>query len=688
MNALEILKKYIELLENSVQQIDASKTNEKARIEEEMKVIKSCQEALDNEELMINYDFTRAIELMEAYNFNIENLAKVMNDIKNALDVKRELDLPNMSLSEKQTVILKKFREGLATLQLQLQKKLEEILKSSDDDKKLKDLEDLAKVLEGTGRRKYITADMFESLYEVIDWEKMTTEEAKELLSGIYEKINLQGQQNKEIVDFDDVLKVYSSYLNPDEFAQKNGRYTGLFACLLQKHELEIKTSINIKNTREILQFFKDNNILQCFGRNALLKISLFGKLDYIKELYNKIKTQHPEELEMYFEDEAATLWVCDKKINRKNPFRVSRNQEASTQSLPSLYSQCHSVTDEEFRENVMFLNDNSDLFDEKYDIANFGAHLKAKTISSDELAKLKMLLNLVTRSGGVLKKNIGLCRLFGFGMISKIPVSCLEFGDIEAKMHLAIELGLLNPPMSQAYLEMEKDIIRSEEFKKIIAKKKLYNQSIRNYFQRYASYLSRITINEYAYLAYKLQELGQLEFYNEFFSDRKAGQKSVEFLTDKERETTSSRDKMDQLVSEQFLTENYPEHISRYSEYDEVISDYVETDIKLKNLEGSYYDQAILDEKLIQKLEKEHRVMDKMTQNGTLVDIPNEFIYLFEGRIISRYKVLHNATVLKEKYGYLDEEMLLTAIVRNSFLNKEEFMRIKDSIKERDKSL
>ena len=43
-------------------------------------------------------------------------------------------------------------------------------------------------------------------------------------------------------------------------------------------------------------------------------------------------------------------------------------------------------------------------------------------------------------------------------------------------------------------------------------------------------------------------------------------------------------------------------------------------------------------------------------------------------------------ATILRDKYGYLDENMLLTSVVRNSFLNEETFKHIKDSVKERSK--
>jgi hypothetical protein len=58
-----------------------------------------------------------------------------------------------------------------------------------------------------------------------------------------------------------------------------------------------------------------------------------------------------------------------------------------------------------------------------------------------------------------------------------------------------------------------------------------------------------------------------------------------------------------------------------------------------------------------------------------------NEFVYMFDDRIISRYKVLHNASILKSMYGYLSRDMVLTSIVRNSFLDSDSFQKIYSSV-------
>ena len=55
-----------------------------------------------------------------------------------------------------------------------------------------------------------------------------------------------------------------------------------------------------------------------------------------------------------------------------------------------------------------------------------------------------------------------------------------------------------------------------------------------------------------------------------------------------------------------------------------------------------------------------------------------NPYAYLFNTTIISRYKVLRNLSILKDKYGYLNSDMVLTSLVRNSYIDKKTFNTIK----------
>ena len=128
-------------------------------------------------------------------------------------------------------------------------------------------------------------------------------------------------------------------------------------------------------------------------------------------------------------------------------------------------------------------------------------------------------------------------------------------------------------------------------------------------------------------------------------------------------------------------LIDNYSDYISGYSEYDGYIAEY-DSESKREELNTqSYFESSILDDPLIKDLEENNIIMDTLTQNGQVVSMKNEFIYVFDGRIISRYKVLHNASILKDLYGYLNKDMLMASIVRNSFMDENTFKKIKSFV-------
>lgn len=667
MVTLNMLSKKIAALKDELERLNEANIDEKAKIQTQLAIIEECERVVKDEELPLNYDFSNAVQLIENYNYSIENLAKIIYDIQSALLVRQQLNLTSeeMPLEESQLATLVSFADGLKKVKTELNKKMQRLTETVDSKKKIENLEGLKKILEGTGRRRYVTTEMFDDFYDEFDILSLPPEDAQELLEGFYKTKNLSVRQGKETADFNEVIELYNEYLSPT--------YMRFFAGLLNDHRNEVTTSIDMDNTREILQFFKDNSLLDRFKKTALLKISLYGKADYIKEVvYPKITSNNLDIMDAYFEDELATVWIKEKgtSLYRTRPFRVSRGR-GENKDKENLYATCHNVDYEEFWQNIEILKANRDLFDDSMELDDIGANLKLKTLPV-----------------WVLKKNIELCKLFGMGTITSVPITCVERGDIEDKIHLAIELGLLNPPMSQKFLEIDKQIIRTEEFQRNTKRKKIYNQSIRNYFQRYLSMLSNKSVNEYAYLTYKLQASGYEQFYNDFFSNVHAGKGNPFFITEEEKKLIVDRAQMDDFITNNFMTEWYSDFISGYDEYDSIISEYTASGKKDGFGDEGYFDRAILDEDLIKDLEENHTINDIITQNEEIVEKKNDFVYLFGDRIISRYKVLHNASILKGLYGKLTKEMLMTSIVRNSFLDVDSFQLIQKEVMERGKAL
>ncbi len=666
MATLELLSKKIETLKDSLERLNEANLDEKSKLQTQLSLIEECERVIGNEELLLSYDFSNAVQLIENYNFSISNLVQIISDIQSALLVRQQLNLTkeDMPLDETQISTLKTFLERLKKVKSDLSEKMKSLTEAVEVKKKIGNLENLKSILEGTGRRKYVTTDMFEDFYDEFDILSLPPEDAQELLEKFYQTRNLSVRQEKEKVDLNKVIELYSEYLSPNSMR--------FFMGLLNDHKNEITTSIDLDNTREILEFLKDTDLIDKFRRTALLKVSLYGKADYIRDVvYPKIKSDHPDEMDTYFEDELATVWIKEKGTGtyRTRPFRVSRGR-GENKDTESLYATCHSVDYDEFGENIKILKANHDLFDENALLDDDGANLKLKTLPV-----------------WALKKNIELCRLFGMGIITSVPISCIERGDIEDKIHLAIELGLLNPPMSQKFLDIDKQIVRNDEFQSNVKKKKIYNQSIRNYFQRYLSMLSNKSINEYAYLTYKLQVEGYEQFYNDFFSDAHAGKGNPSLITEQEKSLIIDKPQMDDFITNNFMIEWYSDFINDYDEYDSIISEYTDSG-KKEGFSESYFNPTILDDDLIKELEENNTVNDTITQNEEVVERKNEFVYLFGNRIISRYKVLHNASILKGLYGTLNREMLMTSIVRNSFLDTDSFQLIQNQVMKRGNTL
>ncbi len=666
MTALELLTEKINILKENLDKLNTANLDEKAQLQAQLEIIDECEKAMSNEDIIANFDFSSAIQLMKNYNYSIENLAKIISDIKNVIKVRNDFNLSKEAfpLEESQIKTLSDFINSLQNLKEKINYRITKLVLSIEEKQRIEKLEALKDVFAGIGRRKYVTTDMFEAFYKEFPLLKMPEEEANIFIDAFYQTRNLSTRQGKEKADFNAVVELYSEFVSP--------RFQKKLIDILNDHKNEIIANIDMDNAREILQFFKEKAILNRFKINALVKIVLYGNPDYIKDYaYPEIMSKSEDDIKPYFEDQLSTLWIKEKntEMYRNRPFRITRGR-GDAKDKETLYSTCHTVNLDEYQENIEILRENRDLFGDKIDIDDPGANLKIKTLPV-----------------WILKKDLALCKLFNIGNITSITISLFEKGDIEDKIHLAIELGLLNSPMSQKFLDIDTKIVRNDEFQKNMKRRRLYNQSIRNYFQRYSSMLSTKTINEYALITNKLSTLGYVQFYNEFFSSAHAGKGNDKFISEQYPNFTPDKKQMDDFVASNFMTEWFSDFISNYDEYDNIISEYIDS-YKKDGYKEEYFDQSILDDELIQYLEDNHTIMDIIQQNDQTIERKNEFVYLFGDRIISRYKVLHNATILKGLYNKFTKEMLMTSIVRNSFIDADSFQLIYTEIMERGKLL
>ncbi len=611
-----------------------------------LQVINDAIKALNDDELLIDYDFSIAINLVNPRSFGIIDLEKSIRSIKNTLIAKYRYKQTFLTLPKDLIQARNSFRERLGYLKEEYEGRVSKQKSVKIDDSILENSIDLKNLLEGRGRRKYYTYEMLEAFFELFDYNGFSYQDMEQFVKELGVSKNLGGKIHAESTDFEEVKELFKKYLDKR-----------IKLDLLEKYQSEICYRINISNASKILEFFEHENLIDKFSIISLLQIVLYGRFEYIVDFYNERVLPKSENVKkIYFDDAMSCVWINENEVSRsKHNHFIRREGQSSKQTL---YSSIHEVCDDDVWENVRLIKENESIFSSKYDLSDIG------------------YLWVITKPVWLIKKNIELFKLFGF---QDVQFTALAMTDLEDKIHLVTELGLLNTPQTHSFREMEKGVPKYNEFNLNGKKKKLENRSILNYYPRNTSEIGRTTYREYIYWFYKMQRCGKEEFYKNFFSGFMAGRRNkTDFYDESDKEKLRDYRVIEQIIDENFVTNYYDQLIPHYDEYNEDIREYSSS--SQGDVVIPYFDEGILRDEIVQRL-------DSFVPNDAyLVDVdvkrlPNEFTYVFDKCIISRYKVLRNLSILKSKHGYLDNNMLLTAIVRNSYIDRDTFDFIKDAI-------
>ena len=611
-------------------------------------IINDALDALSDNKKLVEYNFDIAINLINqnVTNFGIIDLEKGIKDIKNVLIAREKFKLNNLELSDEQKRVITSFKSKLNSYK----DELESILKKNNDNSQNKEiqsnLEDLNKIINGKGRRKYYTYDMLESLLEVIDYDKLTYQEVEELtdlLPTTKSKDNENNNVSKE--DLIDLLKVYL------------GDKVNL--SFIESHSDDICSVIDLDNAEKILEFFEKEKILNKFKIMGLIQILMKGNYDFIKRFYYEeiLKDDELEELvddeyakDIFFEDIMCCVWINEESADRK---RVSGIRNSGEKEGRDSYREVAVTSKKDVIENIRLLKKYKNILSDKYNVSNI----------TD--------LWILTRPPWLLEKNLKLFEEFN---ITEVKMTAIAQTDLEAKIHLAIELGLLNPPSNRTFKNIERSIPKQREFSLNGKRKKLYSDSILNYFQRNTTQLGFVSYSEYIYWFYKMQNSSKAEFYQMFFSDKRAGMRSKDaFNSQEDKKIIGNAREMKRIIDETFANRFYSSLITNYDTYEKVLKDYYSSE-KSDDVKPYFYN-TILENELVNRLE-EHRSID-IDNNNT-----NQYTYVFADTIISRYKVLRNLNILMYKFGYINEDMILTSIAYNSYFSKNVFDEILDCIR------
>ncbi len=673
--------KTIEKIDEVIENLKNNKTEEILAEEQEIlnkiALIDECFIVIDGDDNdFYNYDFTNIIKLLNDSKYKIDSLDKIIKDIKNVITVKNTLgDEYGVDLDESQLADLKRIVENLEVIKREFQKRLEEIssLKINHNETKISEFESLKNILEGKGRRRYYTRNMINAFMSEVDITKMDPDEALELLEGFFNTRNMSTENSynpkqEEPEDFDSILDLYKLYV-PEYFEKETGKdgeeIKNEFEINLLRRKEHIIYEIDLDNTKEILDWLKERGILRKFDKRALIDISVYGDINMLEKAYDGLKLNNSYLSDKVYTGKYSVYWTnYSEDAKRFQKIKTGYISSRKNGGRKTVENNQQRITGQELIKNIKLVEQ----------LVKDG--IIEPTIKRDDET-------IIFTPNWRLEKNLKLAETFGLGTKDEVylPVTYLYGKDMEKVINGVIELGLLHPPMDDESKEIDKLIPRNDSFHNNLIKNGKKDQSIRDYFSRSMSKFKEISDEDIRFLSYLVATKGYGEFYQDFFSAKekgKAGGYDVETIQNMHDHTEESR-----IDSVLYTLYDYPELIDNYDDIDQVVSDH---EVKLKSSMEDYIDINILENELIMELEDNYRVEDKIELHGEIITKPNSYVYNFDGRLISRKKVLHIASILYNEYKYLNRDMIVYAVMKDSYFSEDDFYNVIDSIQRKDK--
>lgn len=647
MTTEKLINQRIEELEQELEKIilEVERLTEKINIiNETIEVLNECDES------MINFNIDKSLDILVENGIDINEDKKAYINVKNIIEYYFSNNIKEYSIFEEYKKEIDKLKLELLSVKSLLEEKLSINIDNTSYQKDINSLKEVLLILTSNDNEKYIDNEMLLLLNKYL-FSYYSVDELVPLYNDLFKSYTLSTKDDKENKKtIEDVINLLKKYIKEE-----------MYIKYIKDNKQSILERIDISNSEKILNFFEENDLIKYFEceKITLINIIIYGKLDKIKEVYEKINKLISEGIDPYtfFASNMLSIWINDKSKEIKrirsenlNRSRFNRRKESNLSS--------YSNTIENLMENVSIIKENSDLFDEK----------------SDNDIYNSSIIKAITPK--LLRKNIKLCRIYGLGKSSKLAFSILN-GDLERRINFAIELGLLKSPINSEFEEYSQYIPYKYEYEHPSGRILMHDESIRNYFSNYTSMLMEMTDLEFAYLSKKLSDIGLTLFYKTFFSEYRGTAGSKKGYSTEEVKNIKESYKIKFASGE--------EEIVGYSEYCNAINKNSDMDFG-----DNYYDLNILNDNLIGNLEDENAIFDEIPHELSYKIIRNEFVYKFDNRkdggnsikLISRCKVLRNASILRSIYGYLNEDMILTSILKDSLITDNDFIVIKSQIK------
>lgn len=642
-----------EIINNKILELQSLKLK-RDNINNELNEINKFLEIINKlDKDMLSLNISKLKELLEKNNYYVSDIDKLFNNINNLIEfyvIKKDTILKLPTIYE---LKLNEIKDYLKEIKNKLENDLIDDLGNDED---LDNLKQILLIINGD-KEIELSNKLLKTLYKYIitqldDKEKINLYEL--LLNNKSDKKDL----TEDLISSDDKVNSVDDIINLFEKCHS----LSTVKRYINDNSEELMQVTNLNNSKQILKFLDEKGLLFYFDDIALIYVACYGNIENIKEVYEellKINNSIGEELDFkpFCDIASVPMWLNTPNVSIE-PYKkgAKTNEIIYPKNIKNKYLNISNI-----RTNIELIMGNLDLF------------------NLDNLTKEKIYKNAIVRlvPPYVLKKNIVLARTYN---LTNLNLSAVK-NDMEKRINYAIELGLMKTPKLNSFIYVSNvtsmlsgssDKLR-KQFKGLA------------YFEYYTSNLSNFAENEFAYYTGILSNLGLNSLYRDFYnsdhsvSDHKQSigyNKSNNYLDGFVNKDIIENGKYE--TDENGKTRVVIEGLKNYSEYSQVIDDF---NNKYSNFNEKYFDPEIVYEPVIIEFERDFGIKDVETED--MIDstfFKDEFVYKFKNKIISRYRVLRNATILKEKYGYLNKDLLLASILKDSFITEKEYKELRES--------
>ena len=639
------------VIENKIIELERL-LSQKDSINDELKTVNSFLEILNklNEE-MLYLDIPSLMRLLEKHNFEVNNLNELFTNVNILIEYYTNKGMV-LKLPSAYGIKIDEIKNNLKEIKNKLENSLIDIFPSEQE------------------------IDLLKKALLIITKEDDEIEITKEMLKVLYEKVIVDLDEDDKISLYELLYDYTKKELSEEEkitnelidLFKDNLHFSKIKTFILGNQE-ELLKILDIEEAKSIINFFKEKGIIYSFDPIALVYVSCYGKYDNIVKVYEELMN-----IKKTYED-------LIKYNNKKEPFPYDSFCNLLTVSSwlnPPIEKTGPSKKGRKPNDFKPVLMPEG-IKNKNQNMANISANIKLicgdlSYIDLDSLSIEKLFNNSVIRDVQpyVLRKNLEVAKAFN---LHKLNISALKT-DIEKRVNYAIELGLLKVP------RLNSSVYRASVFATLIDIRQKNQFEGLPYFEYNTSNLSNFTEKEFAYYTSILSKFGRSEMYKKFYNSNHSINNHrnakiddsnclVSFLNEEDLDKKENDHDYQHQEGEIIKIENFKEYASVLDEDEN----------KYISFNGHYFDPEIVYENIVGNFERDFSIKDVDNENEIdNTDERDEYVYMFKNKMLSRYRVLRNASILKQRYGELTADMFLTCIVKDSFITAEEYMYLRNS--------